>query len=117
MRLLSVRLIISLIRAVTLVSVFSAYYQVRGERRSLRNDLDRRAAVLADGLAGNLERYLEQGSTTKLQLLVERFADRERLAGVAVINERLEPIAQSAGVAELLHAQLAPVLARAVATR
>jgi trehalose-6-phosphate synthase len=117
MRLLSVRLIISLILAVTLVSVFSAYYQVRGERRSLRNDLDRRAAVLADGLAGNLERYLEQGSTTKLQLLVERFADRERLAGVAVINEQLEPIAQSAGVAELLHAQLAPVLARAIATR
>ena len=116
MRLLSVRLIISLILAITLVSVFSAYYQVRGERRSLRNDLDRRAAVLADSLAGNLERYLEDGSTKKLQLLVDRFSDRERLAGVAVVNERLEPIAQSSGVAGLLHAQLAPVLAHAIAS-
>ncbi|MBV9622449.1 MAG: trehalose-6-phosphate synthase [Acidobacteria bacterium] len=103
----------SLILAVTLVSVFSAYYQVRGERRSLRNDLDRRAAVLADSLAGNLERYLEEGSSAKLQLLVDRFSNRERLVGVAVVNDKLEAIALSGGLAELLDAQLAPVLARA----
>jgi hypothetical protein len=100
MRVLSVRLIISLILAITLVSVFSAYYQVRGERRNLRTDLDRRAAVLADSLAGNVQPNLENGSTQKLQQVVDRFTNREHLTGVAVFNEKLEPIAQSSGLAE-----------------
>jgi hypothetical protein len=47
-RLLSVRLILSLILAITLVSLLSFYYQVQGEKRSLRADLGRRAAVLAE---------------------------------------------------------------------
>ena len=38
MRLLSARLILSLILAITLVSVFSVYYQVRAERRRLRTE-------------------------------------------------------------------------------
>ena len=50
MRLLSVRLILSLILAITLVSLLSSYYQVRAERRSLQADLERRAAVLAEDL-------------------------------------------------------------------
>jgi cell division protein FtsL len=66
MRLLSVRLIVSLILAVTLVSVLSSYYQVRRERRNLRNDLERRASVLADSLAGNVEPYLQKSSLKQL---------------------------------------------------
>lgn len=115
MRLLSVRLILSLILAVTLVSLFSAYNQVRGERRSLRSDLERRAAVLADSLAGNVEPYLESGSLKKLQLVVDRFSNRERLAGVAIFNGKLEPIAQSSGLAESMQARPA-VIAQAIAT-
>ena len=66
MRFLSIRLIVSLILAVTLVSLLSSYYQVRGERRNLRKDLERRAAVLAESLAGNVEPQLENGSTQTL---------------------------------------------------
>ncbi|MBV9179773.1 MAG: trehalose-6-phosphate synthase [Acidobacteria bacterium] len=115
MRLLSVRLILSLIFAVTLVSLFSAYNQVRGERRSLRNDLERRAAVLADSLAGNVEPYLESGSLKKLQVIVDRFSNRERLAGVAIFNEKLEPIAQSSGLTQLMQARPG-VIAQAIAS-
>jgi alpha,alpha-trehalose-phosphate synthase [UDP-forming] len=116
MRLLSVRLIISLILAITLVSVFSAYYQVRGERRNLRTDLDRRAAVLADSLAGNVQPNLENGSTQKLQQVVDRFTNREHLAGVAVYNQNLEPIAQSAGLAERMQGRPA-VVTQAMSTK
>ncbi|MBV9183899.1 MAG: trehalose-6-phosphate synthase, partial [Acidobacteria bacterium] len=99
----------------TLVSLFSAYNQVRGERRSLRSDLERRAAVLADSLAGNVEPYWESGSLKKLQVVVDRFSNRERLAGVAIFNEKTEPIAQSSGLAEHMQTR-PPAIAQAIAT-
>jgi trehalose-6-phosphate synthase/uncharacterized membrane protein affecting hemolysin expression len=102
MRFLSIRLIVSLILAVTLVSLLSSYYQVRGEQRNLRKDLERRAAVLAESLAGNVEPQLENGSKQTLQGIVERFSNRERLAGVAVIDTKLQPVAQSPGLAQLM---------------
>ena len=51
MRLLSVRLIVSLILGITMVSLFSTYYEVRREKRGLRNDLERRAEVLGESLS------------------------------------------------------------------
>ncbi len=105
MRFLSIRLIVSLILAVTLVSFLSSYYQVRSERRSLRKDLERRAAVLAESLAGNVEAQLEKGSVKNLQGIVERFSNRERLAGVAVFGTDLQPIAQSSGLAQRMQSQ------------
>ena len=114
MRLLSVRLILSLILAITLVSLLSSYYQVRAEKRSLRADLERRAAVLAESLAGNIDPLLEKGSIKKLQGIVERFSNRERLAGVAILDTKLEPIAQSAGLAQRMQAQPSAV-AQAIA--
>lgn len=105
MRLLSTRLILSLILAITLVSLLSSYYQVRAEKRSLQADLEHRAAVLAESLAGNIDPLLEKGSIKKLQGIVERFSNRERLAGVAILDTNLEPIAQSAGLAQRMQAQ------------
>jgi trehalose 6-phosphate synthase len=113
-RLLSVRLILSLILAITLVSLLSSYYQVRAERRSLQADLERRAAVLAESLAGNIDPLLEKGSIKRLQGIVERFSNRERLAGVAILDTKLEPIAQSAGLARRMQAQPSAV-AQAIA--
>ncbi|HEX3353113.1 MAG: alpha,alpha-trehalose-phosphate synthase (UDP-forming) [Terriglobales bacterium] len=95
MRLLSVRLIVSLIVGVTLVSLFSAYYEVRQERQGLRNELERRAELLGESLVGNIEPRLEKGSIKEIKRMVERFSNREHLAGLAVFNAKLEPIAAS----------------------
>ncbi len=100
MRLLSVRLIISLIVGVTLVSLFSAYYEVRREKQGLRNELERRAEVLGESLVGNIEPRLEKGSLKDIKRVVERFSNREHLAGVAVFNAKLEPIAASSGLTQ-----------------
>ena len=105
MRLLSLRLVLSLIFAITLVSFLSSYYQVRQEKRTLHADLDRRATVLAESLAGNVDAYLEIGSIKKLRGIVERFSNRERLAGVAILNTKLEPIAESSGLVERMQTQ------------
>ena len=104
-RLLSVRLIVSLILGVTLVSLFSTYYEVRREKQGLRNELERRAEVLGESLVGNVEPYLDKGSLKELKRVVERFSNREHLAGVAVFNAKLEPIAASSGLTQGLQPQ------------
>jgi trehalose-6-phosphate synthase len=104
-RLLSVRLIVSLILGVTLVSLFSTYYEVRREKQSLRNDLERRAEVLGESLVGNVEPYLDGKSLKQLQKIVGRFSNREHLVGLAILNTGLEPIAQSSGLAQQLKIQ------------
>jgi alpha,alpha-trehalose-phosphate synthase [UDP-forming] len=88
MRLLSIRLIISLIVGVTLVSLSSSYYEAVGEKRRLRRDLERRAEVLGESLGGNVERDLEKDSLQDLQLIVEHYGNREHLLGLAIYRQR-----------------------------
>ena len=87
MRLLSVRLIVSLIVGITLVSSAFSYYEVVMEKRALRTDLERRAELLSESLAGNAERVWNQGSERDWQRLVQRFGNREHLLGVAIYDK------------------------------
>jgi trehalose 6-phosphate synthase len=96
---------VSLILGVTLVSLFSTYYEVRTEKQGLRNELERRAEVLGESLVGNIEPQLDKGSLRELKRVVERFSNREHLAGVAVFNTKLEPIAESSGLTQDLQAR------------
>jgi trehalose 6-phosphate synthase len=86
MRLLSARLIVSLIVGVTLVSLCSSGYEVLVGKRNLRRDLQRRAEVLGESLAGNVDRDIEKGALQTLQRTVQRFANRENLKGLAVYS-------------------------------
>ena len=104
MRLLSVRLIVSLIVGVTLVSLLSSYYSVRVERQQLRHDLERRAELLGESLAPNVERSLEKGSPRDLQQIVQRFGNREHLAGIAIYNTSTGLVAETPGLAGLISA-------------
>src|SRR5207302_4838464 len=101
MRLLSARLIISLIIGVTLVSLCSSYYEVLVQKRGLRRDLQRRAEVLGESLARNVERDLEKNAPQTLQRTVQRFANRENLAGLAVYTLDGKMIAVTAELAPL----------------
>jgi trehalose 6-phosphate synthase len=85
MRLLSARLIISLIVGITVVSLCTSYYQVLVQNRSMRKDLERRAEVLGDSLAGNVEGDLER-THNQAEVTVQQFANREHLAGLAVYD-------------------------------
>jgi trehalose-6-phosphate synthase len=102
MRLLSARLIVALILGITLASLSFAYYQVLAERRGLRKDLERRAEVLGESLAGNVEHDLEKGSTRALQRTVERFGNREHLVGIAVYDQQNKPILATPDLASIL---------------
>jgi len=102
MRLLSARLIISLIVGVTLVSLCSSYYQVLVQSRNMRKDLGRRAEVLGDSLARNVERDLERDAQKTLQRTVQQFANREHLAGLAVYDPQGHPIAVTTNLQPLM---------------
>jgi len=73
MRLLSARLIVSLIVGVTLVSLCTSYYQVIVQKQALRKDLQHRAEVLGESLARNVERDLERDAQHTLQRTVQQF--------------------------------------------
>src|SRR5208282_2921980 len=104
MRLLSVRLILSLIVGITLVSSGFSYYEVLAEKRALRSDVERRDEILGESLADNVEqiwnldskppsdnvpkrgpsKVLSNAPNTDLQQLALRFGNREHLLGVVI---------------------------------
>src|SRR5499427_564826 len=102
MRLLSARLIISLIIGITLVSLCTSYYQVLVQSRSMRKDLDRRSELLGESLARNVERDLERDAPRTLQKTVQQFANREHLAGLAVYDPQGHPLAVTTNLQPLM---------------
>ena len=106
MRILTLRLTISLIVGITLISLLSSYYEVRFQKRGLRRDLEHRAEVLGESLADKVEPYLnlnpKKGSRKDLQLIVDRFSTKEHLAGVALYNIGGESIAVTPALAPRL---------------
>ncbi|MGP0020731.1 MAG: trehalose-6-phosphate synthase [Candidatus Sulfotelmatobacter sp.] len=109
MRLLTFRLTISLIVGITLISLFSSYYEVRSQKRALRRDLEHRAEVLGESLADKVETYLKRGSRKELETIVTRFGEREHLAGVAVYNPQGGSMAITPGLAQRLTSEPAAV--------
>jgi trehalose 6-phosphate synthase len=109
-RLLTVRLTISLIVGITLISLFSSYYEVRFQKRGLRSDLEHRAEVVGESLADKVEPYLpKKGSRKELQTMVDRFSNQEHLNGVAVYNAQGGSIVITGGLAPQLTAEPAVV--------
>src|SRR5690348_5875928 len=82
----TLKIVLPLIVSVASVSLLFAAYQVRSERRILRNDLSRRAEILAESLQDSVERLLDRGQERALQRLVERYGQREHLKGMVVYD-------------------------------
>jgi hypothetical protein len=113
MRLLSARLIISLIIGITLVSLCTSYYQVLVSTRDMRRDLEHRAELLGESLGRNVERDLERNALQTLQRTVQQFANREHLAGLAVYDPQGHPLAVTTNL-EPLMASAPPIVLQAL---
>ena len=94
----TLKIILPLIVSVASVSLFFAAYQVRTEKRNLRNDLLRRAEILGESLQESVEPLLEPPPEKNLQHFIERFGQREHLKGVAVYNSAGAALAITAGL-------------------
>jgi len=95
----TLKIILPLIVSVASVSLFFAAYQVRTEKRNLRNDLSRRAEILGESLQESVEPLLERSPEKDLQYFIERFGQREHLKGVAVYNSAGAALAITTGLA------------------
>src|SRR3984893_5797936 len=83
---LSLRLIPVLAIASAVVTFTVARNQVNSAKQGLRADLERRAEILAESLQMTVEPVLQRGSVSELGQLVDRFGNREHLAGVAIYD-------------------------------
>ena len=95
---LSLRLILSLVCGISVVTFLVARNQVHSEQKGLRVDLERRAAILAESLQEIVEPAIERGSREQLRHVVNRFGNRERLAGTVVYSADGEVLAKSSSL-------------------
>jgi alpha,alpha-trehalose-phosphate synthase [UDP-forming] len=82
----TLKIVLPLIISVAVISLLFAAYQVRTERRILRNDLSRSAVTLGESLQESIELLPDKGREKNLQRLVDRFSERQHLKGVAVYD-------------------------------
>ena len=81
---LTYRLSSALITSVAVVSLAFAFFQTRADTFGLQRDLEDHAQVLAESLARSAEPLVARHANRELQRLVDRFKDREQIAGVSV---------------------------------
>lgn len=96
----------ALILGVASVSLIFAYYQTRQETRGLQRELDSQSQVLAESLGKTAEPMVANRSYRELQRLVDRYQDREQVAGTAVYGINAEPLAVSVGLPPRLNGSL-----------
>lgn len=97
----TLKLILPLIVSVAVVSLLYAGYQVRTEKRHLRQELARRTEVLAESLQEAVEPLMgigqDDAAKKNLQRIVERFGQREHLKAIAVYDRSGAPLAFTSG--------------------
>ncbi|MBI1953193.1 MAG: trehalose-6-phosphate synthase [Candidatus Omnitrophica bacterium] len=91
----TLRLILWLVVVASAVVFLFASHEAKQERLQLEEELARRAVVLSESLQDSAEPLLGAGKLDGLKRLVERFADRERLAGVAIFSTDGQTVAVS----------------------
>jgi len=89
-------MIAGVVAIVSLVVSAFTFRQVHQEKAALLEDLQRRTALLADSLKESIRPSYLNGATSTLQKVLDRFAGRERLLGLAVFNNKGDLFATSA---------------------
>jgi trehalose 6-phosphate synthase len=83
---INLRIILSIVFVISVLVLLFTLKQVQQEKERLTLDLQRRASLLGESLKETIEPLLEKGPPARLQKIVEKFGNRERLAGVAVYD-------------------------------
>ncbi len=96
----SLKLFVPVLLVVIAVSLLFSGYLVRRDRRIQERDLSRRTELLAESLDDSVTPLM--GSRQELQRLVERWGNREHLAGIAVYDSHGRVLAMSSALAKRL---------------
>jgi trehalose 6-phosphate synthase len=101
----TLKIVLPLIVSVATVSLLFAGYQVRTEKRLLRNDLSHRTEIQGANLQESVELLLDRPAERNLQRLVERFSQREHLKGAVVYDDAGTTLAITSGLAPIFRAR------------
>jgi len=101
---INLRIIFSIVIVISVLVFLFTLMQVRQERERLIIDLQRRASILGESLKETIEPLWEKGRSERLQKIVEKFGNRERLAGVAVYDVKDKLIAATPPLSTYLSA-------------
>lgn len=71
---------------IAVAAVGFSLWQARQEESRLKNELERRASVIADSLKESIEPLLSKNFPESLKRIVDKFSNRERLLGVSVFG-------------------------------
>lgn len=82
----TIKIVLSILISVSIVVGIFAFNQINDEKNRIVLDLERRSIVLAESLKEVLLPLLESKSFTKIEKIVEKFGNRERLKGIAIFD-------------------------------
>lgn len=80
---------------VTIIAVYFTWSQVNTESQRLQGDIQYRSYLVVDGMKGSIQPNFTNKSNLYLQSVVENFGDKQRLAGLGVVNNTGKFIATS----------------------
>lgn len=90
--------ILFLVLVASLITVAFTINQVAQEEKSLQADLQYRSTLVAESLRESVEPNFINKSNTYLQGVVERFATKERFAGLAIYDNKTATVAASVAI-------------------
>lgn len=83
---------------ISLIAFYFTWTQVDSESQRLQGDIQYRSYLVVDSLKGTVEPNFINKSNTYLQSVVKNFADKQRLAGIAIVDNTGKFIAISPGL-------------------
>jgi trehalose 6-phosphate synthase len=101
---INLRIILSIVIVISVLVLLFTLMQVRQEKERLTIDLQRRTSLLGESLKETIEPLLDRGHPERLQKIVEKFGNRERLIGVAVYDVKDKLIAATPSLSGYLSA-------------
>ncbi len=80
---------------ITIIAVYFTWTHVDAESQRLKGDIQYRSYLVADSLKGTVEPNFTNKSDQYLQSVVANFADKQRLAGIAIVDNTGKYVAKS----------------------
>jgi trehalose-6-phosphate synthase len=109
------RVILSVFIVIGVIVVLFTVLQVQQEKERMTMDLEGRASVLGESLKESVDPLVAKGQAQRLQTIVEKFGNREKLAGVAVYDAQDKLVAATVRLAPHLKTPL-PLVGRVMST-
>jgi len=91
-------IVVVVFTVVSLIAITFTLNQVNQESTRLENDIQYRSSLLADGLKESVEPNFINKSDAYLQTLVKRYANRQRIAGLAIVDNTGNIVAVSSSL-------------------